>query len=184
MGFKAELNLDTRDNAFIPSKGVKSDLSFSKYYGMNDDSKSFTRMSGSFGIYVPLYPPKKIVIASQVGVEHLIGEATFYNTASIGQQQVRGYRRNRFVGNTSFYNATDIRIHLINVKTYFLPMGIGIVGFHDVGRVWYDGENSDDWHRSQGFGVWLAPLNRILATFHLAFSEEETLPLVTVGYQF
>ncbi|MEQ8879403.1 MAG: BamA/TamA family outer membrane protein [Cyclobacteriaceae bacterium] len=184
LGFKAELNLDTRDNTFIPSKGVTSDLSFRRYYGMNDDSENFTRMSGSFGIYVPLYPPKKIVIASQVGVEHLIGDATFYNTASIGQQQVRGYRRNRFVGNTSFYNATDIRIHLINVKTYFLPMGIGIVGFHDVGRVWYNGESSDAWHRSQGFGVWLAPLNRVLATFHLAFSEEETLPLVTVGYQF
>ena len=184
LGFKTELNLDTRDNAFIPSKGVKSDLSFTKYYGMNDDSENFTRMSGSFGIYVPLYPPKKIVVASMVGVEHLIGEATFYNTASIGQRQVRGYRRNRFIGNTSFYNSTDLRIHLINVKTYFLPMGIGIVGFHDIGRVWYAGETSDEWHSSKGFGVWLAPLNRILATFHLAFSEEETLPIVTLGYQF
>ncbi len=184
LGFKTALNLDTRDNTFIPSKGVKADLSFTKYYGMNGNSSDFTRMGGTFGIYVPLYPPKKIVIASQVGVEHLIGDATFYNASAIGQQQVRGYRRNRFIGNTSFFNATDIRIHLINVKTYFLPMGIGIVGFHDVGRVWYNGETSDTWHRSQGFGVWIAPLNRVLATFHLAFSEEETLPLVTVGYQF
>ncbi len=184
LGFKTELNLDTRDNTFIPSKGVKSDLSFTRYYGMNDDSKNFTRMNGSFGIYVPLYPPKKIVLASKVGVEHLIGNATFYNVASIGQQQVRGYRRNRFIGNTSFYNATDLRIHLINVKTYFVPMGIGVIGFHDIGRVWYNGETNNQWHSSKGFGVWLAPLNRVLATFHLAFSEEETLPLVTIGYQF
>ncbi len=184
LGIKAELSMDTRDNKMIPSKGVRSSLSFTKYYGLNDESEDFTKMSGDFGLYLPLYPPKKIVLASQVGVEHLVGEPRFFNASAIGMKQVRGYRRNRFAGNTAFYNAIDLRIHLFNTRTYFLPMGVGIVGFHDIGRVWYNGENSNEWHTSKGFGVWLAPLNRVLATFHLAFSEEETMPLVTFGYQF
>ncbi|XOV94451.1 MAG: BamA/TamA family outer membrane protein [Bacteroidota bacterium] len=184
LGFKTELLVDTRDNKFIPSKGIKSELSFTKFYGMNDASEDFTKMMASFGLYVPIYPPRKIVIASQVGVEHIIGTPQFFNASSIGMKQVRGYRRNRFLGNTAFYNSLDLRIHLFDIKTYFLPMGVGIVGFHDIGRVWYSGEVSDRWHNSQGFGVWLAPLNRVLTTFHVAFSEEETMPLVTFGYQF
>ncbi len=184
LGLKTALSMDTRDDTFIPSKGLTSELSFTKYYGLNETSSDFTNLAGSFGMYLSIYPPKKIVFATRFGVQHLIGDAQFFNGATLGMNELRGYRRTRFIGNTSFYNNVDLRIHLFNIKTYFLPMGVGLVGFHDIGRVWYDGETSEQWHSSKGVGLWLAPLNRILATFHLAFSDEETLPLVTFGYQF
>ena len=88
------------------------------------------------------------------------------------------------MGNTSFYQNTDIRLRIFSFRTYLFPGTVGLLGFHDIGRVWLDGEISDKWHQSKGAGIWLAPLNQFVFAFNLAFTEEENLPSVTFGFQF
>ncbi|MCZ6595874.1 MAG: hypothetical protein O6943_13305, partial [Bacteroidetes bacterium] len=34
------------------------------------------------------------------------------------------------------------------------PLQLGIFGGFDVGRVWFDGEDSDIWHNDVGGGLW------------------------------
>jgi hypothetical protein len=34
-----------------------------------------------------------------------------------------------------------------------IPGRLWIVGLYDVGRVWFEGEDSDDWHPSYGGGI-------------------------------
>jgi hypothetical protein len=37
-----------------------------------------------------------------------------------------------------------MRVKLFSVRTYLFPASLGILGFHDLGRVWYKDENGID----------------------------------------
>ncbi len=111
--------------------------------------------------------------------------ALHFSTGRIsGKETLRGYRRTRFIGDASVYHNIDLRLQLFAFRTYLVPIGVGIIAFHDIGRVWLKGEESQKWHTGKGFGLWLAPVNQFVFTFNVAFSEDETLPSVTFGYQF
>jgi len=99
---------------------------------------------------------EKLVLATKFKGNIIIGdEFKFYNAASIGGVDgLRGYNNNRFTGNTSYYNNTDIRYNLTKIKTKIVPFQIGLFGGFDYGRVWYKGEDSTDWKTSYGGGIW------------------------------
>ena len=102
-----------------------------------------------------------------------------------GTTNLRGYRRDRFGGRTSFFNNTEVRIKLGNFSTYLFPGSFGLLAFHDVGRVWQDGEKSTVWHNGYGAGLWISPIQRIVLTASAARSKEDKLlPYITFGFQF
>jgi len=43
---------------------------------------------------------------------------------------------------------------------------------------------SNKWHNSTGVGIWVAPLNQLVATFSVGFNDEEYLPYFSFGYLF
>jgi hypothetical protein len=59
-----------------------------------------------------------------------------------------------------------------------------VLAFNDIGRVWVRNEASNKWHNATGGGIWLAPLNQLVATFSVGFTDEEVLPFFSFGYQF
>ena len=62
---------------------------------------------------------------------------------------------------------------------------IGAYGFHDVARVWADDEVSDVWHRGYGWGIFIAPLNKLVVSASMMYSKEESnLLFVNFGFQF
>jgi hypothetical protein len=70
------------------------------------------------------------------------------------------------------------------VKLIF-PGDVGVLAFSDVGRVFLDGEHSDDWHWSAGGGLWFAPLVRTNAfSATVAARPEEVLFYVRQGVHF
>jgi hypothetical protein len=59
------------------------------------------------------------------------------------------------------------------------------MGFTDVGRVFADRDDSDQWHSGVGAGVWIAPLvrrNTVSASF--AHSRERTGFYFSTGFSF
>lgn len=184
IGVHTEISTDTRDHPNMPTKGVFAELKYIDYYGLNDYSSNFSKLQGTFSFLLSTRLPSRLVIANRIGAEHNFGTVEFYNGAQLGKASIRGYRRTRFVGDSYLYHNVDLRLHLFTFRTYLLPASVGLIAFHDIGRVWYDGEDSDEWHAGKGFGLWLAPLNQVVITANLAFSDEETLPIVTFGYQF
>jgi hypothetical protein len=50
--------------------------------------------------------------------------------------------------------------------------------------VWVENDNSAKWHNGFGGGLWIAPLKRLAITASITKSDEETLPLITFGWQF
>ena len=86
----------------------------------------------------------------------------FYNAASIGGHHgLRGFRNQRFSGNNSFYQNTDLRFNLKSVKTGLMPVQIGLFGGFDYGRVWIKEDSSNRWHTSVGGGLWLVGADMI-----------------------
>ena len=71
----------------------------------------------------------------------------------------RGFRRNRFIGTTAFYQNTDLRWRLLSSDNATLPFSLGITGGFDYGRVWLKGEESDTWHYAVGGGLWFSPFD-------------------------
>jgi outer membrane protein assembly factor BamA len=186
----AGFTVNTVDSDVFPRYGVDFNVLGQLKVGINDRSSTFGRISTWAKIFYTL-EEMTTTVASRVGFASNIGNYEFFQantlggrTFSGGSGNLRGFLRNRFAGRTSLYHNTDIRAKLFNVKSYLLPTSVGIWGFFDDGKVWTQGESSDVWHIGYGGGVWVSPLDRIVLTAGLAFSEEERLFALGLGFTF
>jgi hypothetical protein len=124
-------------------------------------------------------------VAARVGGRKLWGEAPWFEAASIGGTNNRGFRSRRFIGDSSLFGSLSLRGWLGRVRFPIVPMRLGLVAFGDVGRVWLQGEDSDTWHTSLGGGLLLQPLGAPV-TLHAvaADSNEGTRFYFGFGYPF
>jgi len=67
---------------------------------------------------------------------------------------VRGYPTERFAGDAALFGNAEVRQPLGTVNLALLRGVVGVHGLADVGRVYLDGESSDEWHVGTGGGVW------------------------------
>lgn len=184
-GITAQVNFDKRDNEHIPTRGFLFQNQLKRSWGLNEASNSFTRFNTELALYWSFNYPSRMVWATRFGAGKNWGNYAYFQGQILGgMDNLRGFRRYRFNGKAVAYNNTEVRIQVFNLKTYILPATIGVLGFHDIGRVWMENEKSTTWHNTFGLGVWLAPLNQIVATLSLGFNDEETLPFFSFGYQF
>ncbi|MBC6425139.1 MAG: BamA/TamA family outer membrane protein [Ekhidna sp.] len=178
-------DVDTRTNKIMPQSGMTASANVEHFEAMTDLSQSFTRLSADWSFYLGTKLPSSIVFANRLGVAHNVGDFEFFNANVLGgRENLRGFRRNRFHGETFFYHNLDVRIKLFSFRSYIFPGQFGILGFHDVGRVWIDNEDSDTWHTGKGFGVWLSPVNMFVLNFNYGFSDDGTLPSFYLGFFF
>lgn len=184
-------NRETKtEEAFIgshtfPTRGVQLDAMFSQFMGLNDISPGFAKASADFSTYLSFAQRPRVVYAFRAGGEKNFGDYVFHEAAKLGQKSnLRGFRQTRFYGDASLYQNTDIRIRLKQFSTYVLNGSTGLTLFHDVGRVWLDGENSSRWHRGYGLGLWLSPFDMALLNVSYAHSNEDNLINVSLNYQF
>ncbi len=142
------------DNTSFPTLG----MSFGMHVGYRHNvstSDGFGYINPELAIDYKLIPSGQLVLASKVKGQINIGDDfQFYQGANLGQNEgLRGFRRERFIGNSAFAQTTDLRLNLRKVKTALLPLNIGFFGGFDYGRVWADGEDSSIWHTSVGGGI-------------------------------
>ncbi|MFY0598285.1 MAG: metallophosphoesterase [Cyclobacteriaceae bacterium] len=184
LGYRSDIEVDTKNHPGMPSHGINAKLSYENLFSASSLAKDIHRVSAEFSFLLSTKIPSKLTLANRVGTVYNFNDVQFFNGATLGRATLRGYRRTRFVGDASFYHNVDLRLKLFTIRTYLLPIGTGIIGFHDVGRVWLDGETSSKWHSSKGFGIWISPLDQIAITFNMAFTDEENIPTVAFGYHF
>lgn len=186
LGPKLRLTIDNRNDPVIPSRGVKWNTELEYFNGLSRSSSNFTRLNSDMSIYISSNTPAKMVIALRFGGGvNFGGNYEYYQAQYLsGTQNLRGYRKFRFAGDKMFYNNVDIRYKIADFRTYLFPGAFGLFVFHDVGRVWYKNERSNQWHTGYGGGLWLAPAKKLVATGFLAFSKEGVMPQASIGYQF
>ncbi|MGZ8557049.1 MAG: BamA/TamA family outer membrane protein, partial [Chitinophagaceae bacterium] len=183
-GGKFSLSADTRDNKILPAKGVLWFTSVRHLSGLNDASYKLTQLNSDFSFYISIIK-NRLVLANRTGGGHNFGDFEFYQAQYLGNEDnLRGYRKNRFAGHSKLYNNIEMRFRLANFKTYLFPGSLGLLAFYDTGRIWADNDNSDKWLSGYGAGFWISPLRRLVVSFTYAASKEDKMPLVGLGWKF
>jgi len=162
------------DNFFQPHSGIRFNLILNWVDNFNVD-ENFTSIRSQLSFYKHLDPKENIVIASQIGYGQNFGKGyEFFQMPNIGGSLgLRGYRTERFYGDISFWQSTDLRVRFSNSENRILPFTWGVFGSFDYGRVWLKGEASESWHNSVGGGIWLSPVDALIFSIATYFPKEE-----------
>ncbi len=110
------------------------------------------RREGELSGYVGL-GTERLGLAARVGGRKVWGEFPWHEAAFVGGPDTnRGLREQRFAGDASLFGNLELRIQLFNGR-FLLPGRYWLFGLADAGRVWVDGEDSEEWHPSFGGGL-------------------------------
>lgn len=193
-GVSWELNMEKLDYPVVTRRGIHGRIS-GRTMTAFDGGKTFSGFNGSVAFFHTFQYPGRLIFALRAGGGVNTGTYEFYQAQILdGRTEVRGFRKTRFYGDSRFYTNMEVRLRLASLRTYIFPVSFGILGFHDLGRVWYkDAEgndpsapsgHSDAWHKSWGGGVWLTPFNMTVLSAELGHSKEGNLFYVRLGFLF
>jgi hypothetical protein len=146
-----------------------------------DVEETFGLVSGHVsGLWEPVR--RRLAFGARVGGQQNWGRYPWHEAAFLGgSDNVRGYDRNRYAGDSLAYANGQVMLELFNLNL-ILPFRVGAMGLADVGRVWLEGEESDDWHTSYGGGIFLRVLTTDFVVHGLIVSGETTRFYVNIGY--
>ncbi len=187
VGGRLTLQLNSVDNEVLPEKGVNWISTITKVEGWKKASyDKVTQLNTDFAFYLNLIHDR-LTFANRIGAGTTLGDSgfEFFHAQYLGSEDnLRGYRKQRFAGKTKFYNQAELRLRLANFQTYLFPGALGILGFVDAGRVWVKNDVVDKFATGYGLGFWFSPLRRLMITFTYAMSDEGNVPLVGLGWKF
>jgi hypothetical protein len=181
-----KLIINSRNSPVLPTRGTLLEMNLQPLVGLNSYSNTQLRYNVDMRVFASLFSLPRLVLASRLGYGKIWGDYDFPQAFQLsGPDNLRGYRRDRFAGQSMLFNNTELRFKVADFNTYLFPGSLGLFVFNDVGRVWVKGEDSSDWHVGNGGGIWVAPVRRFVVTAAITRSKEEKmLPLVTFGFQF
>ncbi len=185
-GARVSFVVDTRNNKVLPSTGINWVTNLKHLSGLNDFSyDKVTQINSDFTFYLNLVKDR-LTFANRFGGGITMGDAfEFYQAQYLGSDDnLRGYRRERFAGRSKFYNQAELRLRLANFRTYLFPAAFGIFAFFDAGRVWVKNDIDQKMLSGYGGGLWFSPLRRLVLTLSYAVSSEDKIPLVGLGWKF
>jgi hypothetical protein len=179
-------NYESYDNKLNPTRGMLFDLKAGVNADKDDLGNTFGYIKPKLGFYNALSRDRKLVLKTLAQATVNIGDDfQFYQSAQIGQNNgLRGYRTQRFSGESAFATSADVRYSFNEFKTGFIPLQMGIFLGADVGRVWFDGEDSKRWNNDFGGGFWINSSEAIGATFNLFAGEDGPRFSFQVGFSF
>jgi hypothetical protein len=194
VGAHAIFLLDSRDRNQYPRRGGLLAVRGTVWPEVWDVASTYGEVNGNVNGY--LSAGQWLTVAARGGAQKIFGTYPYFDAASLGggglvtgvldapDATLRGFRAERFSGDSSLYGNADLRLRLGRV-TIFVPAHFGVFGLFDVGRVWYASEQSDSWHKSYGGGIWLSFLDyRSTFTASYAHSKEDNLFRMGGGFTF
>jgi hypothetical protein len=160
LGAQATLDFDSRDHKLAATRGARLVIGGSVWPEVWDVESTFGEVHGEASTYLTAPIPLQPTLALRAGGKYVGGTYPFHEAAYVGgATTVRGLRDHRYIGDYSAWGNAELRLRFGRGRIA-LPADIGIFGLVDVGRVWFEDEDSSDWHDAYGGGIWLAFLNR------------------------
>ena len=162
LGVRGELVYDTRDNPGHARRGVRFRLGGELYPKLWDVESIFGHVAGDASAYLSANVPTSPTLALRVGGKTVRGVFPFHEAAAVGGSgNLRGFRKDRFAGESALYGNGELRVRLTRIYLLF-PGELGAFAAVDAGRVFYkyDPEEADDWHIGTGGGLWVSFLKR------------------------
>ncbi len=184
IGIHGEYSYDNRDSDAFPTIGMAAVVKAGFKDNINVEGRNFGYVIPSISFDYKLIPNGRLVLATKWKGHFNIGDGyEFYQGASIGGTDgLRGFRNQRFTGKTAYYQNTDIRFRLRQVRTRILPTSLGVFAGYDYGRVWFPNISSNQWHTSYGGGFFLNASD--ILTINLALFNSEDGARFTFGLGF
>ncbi len=186
LGARASVVYDSRDHSLAPTRGAHLDVGGAVHPAWWDVQSTFGEAWALATTAVTAYHlPLQPTLALRAGGRKLWGEYPYFEAAFIGDRNtVRLGREQRYAGDASAYGSAELRLRLTRM-TLVVPADVGIFGLADAGRVFLEGESSDEWHTAFGGGVWLGFLSRAnTVSVAMASSKERTRVYLQAGFGF
>jgi hypothetical protein len=186
IGGGAAFRVDLRDDPVYPVIGAKLETAGRYFPALLDVQEPFGVVSGEIAGYLGTRKiPGTPVLAVRAGGAKAFGTPPFFEAPMLGgKPSLRGFSRERFIGDGAVYGSAELRLNLGHVKL-IVPGEIGVYGLGDIGRVYLSGEASTLWHKSYGAGVWLSFYDRA-TTVNLSWghSREDNKIYLAAGFHF
>jgi hypothetical protein len=185
VGGGVTFRFDSRNRINAATRGVLLELGGKLYPAVWDVDSTFGEVHGLATTYLTARAPLDPTLALRIGGRKLWGAYPYFEAAFIGDPStVRLGRVNRYAGDATAYGSAELRFSLGELLVV-LPATVGIFGLADAGRVFLEGESSDEWHTAFGGGVSLAFLDRAhTLSIAAASSEERTGIYLQAGFGF
>lgn len=185
VGGELSYHFSNTDNAAFPTLGMAINLA-TGYKSNIDESTGFGYFKPELSFDYKLTNNGRLVFATKLGGQMIFGnDFEFYQAARLGARNgLRGYRFDRFIGKSSFYQSSDIRINVKKMKTGLIPLTIGIYGGFDYGKVWLPNIPTGDWNTSVGGGFIFDAADMMSASI-AAFSSDDGMRIAfALGFGF
>jgi len=175
-GINLLLNIDTRNDKIFPQTGLLWNSEARYTGGITSNAGDFVKILSDLRYYFSFNKNPRTVFVYRIGGGMNFGQYEFYQANTLGgKTNLRGYQATRYSGDHSFYQNIEIRYKVANFKSYALTGHAGLVGFYDLGRVWYDGENSKKWHSGFGAGGWISPFKAVVVVLTYNWSVDDQM---------
>ncbi len=180
-----EVQWENLNSTFKPTNGVNIRLGAEVKTNLSDGLNTFVKINTAYDLYKSFDAKERFVYSTRIGFNHIIGDFYFYDAHTIGgSDNLRGFRRERFTGRTTFYHNNNLHIKVLNdVARGYFPFSAGVTLCFDHGRVWAD-QGSTTWHYSYGGGIWISPLDKLVLTGGFFVGTEENRIRVKFGWLF
>jgi hypothetical protein len=171
-GIKAGYVYQSLNDSILPVKGISLGLNGNYTNDMRKTTGNVAKYHAEITWYAPL--SKKFGLVIRGGGSTLTGSPYFYQYNILGgTENLRGYQRERFYGNSTAYTQNELR-WITNFNSYIFNGKIGLFALYDAGRVWLKGENSNTWHSGYGAGIILSVFNKLSSSAAYAISPEDS----------
>ncbi|MEM7416195.1 MAG: hypothetical protein AAF389_11900 [Gemmatimonadota bacterium] len=147
-----------------------------------DAERTFGRAGGDLSVLLATSTWPGASIALRGGGEQAHGRFPWHRAAFLGGTgTLRGYDEHRFAGESSLWGSAEVRLRVAKPRVV-VPVGLGLFGFTDTGRVFVDGESPGGWRTALGGGVFLHPIAQpYLFRIGVGSTDEATKVFVSVG---
>ncbi|PWB26947.1 metallophosphoesterase [Flavobacterium sp. HTF] len=174
-GLKVKYLFKNSDFVAKPTLGIYFMIAGTWTTNLDVTKQNFPMLESVLGFTHKIDHNGKLVLATFIkGKAILNNNYEFYQGATLGgDTDLRGYRNERFLGDSYFSQSSDLRLSLGKIRRTIVPFTYGILGGFDYGRIWLDGENSRKWHQDYGGGLWLNAINVITARISYFKSPDE-----------
>jgi len=160
VGAAARVEVDTRDRALVPRRGVHLLAAGRLVPQWLDATEPYGFVSGEATTYLSAGDPARVTLALRAGGKRVWGRYPYFAAAYVGgATTLRGHDEQRFAGDAVVYGNGELRVFLTRFSVV-LPGELGVLGLGDVGRAYLASERSTRWHSAVGGGVWLAFIER------------------------
>jgi outer membrane protein assembly factor BamA len=180
---RVRVTFDARNRPNAATNGFLFNAGGSFFPALWDVESAFGELHAEAAAYVT--PGAGPTLALRAGGKKLWGTYPFHEAAYIGDAAtVRLGSKQRFGGDAEVHGTAELRQKLGRI-TVVLPGDVGLLGFADAGRVFFEDEDSNTWHTAFGGGLYLALIDPThTLSLSVAKSEERVGVYVQAGFSF